>query len=202
MRWFTSDTHFGHANIIRYCDRPFYTVDDMNVGIVERHNSLVNPGDDVWWLGDVALGHLADSLACVDLCHGQKTLVVGNHDRPFRLGGKKKPPSPAWDQTYRDAGFSTIIHGSTKLTLRRGPAVTVCHFPYSGDSGPADRFVHARPVDNGSWLLCGHIHETWRQRGRQINVGVDAWGGEPVPEQTIIDLINAGPADRDRLEWI
>ena len=55
-----------------------------------------------------------------------------------------------------------------------------------------------RPDDTGGWLLHGHIHENWRQRDRQINVGVDAWDFTPVSEEQIAALIAAGPARLDQ----
>jgi calcineurin-like phosphoesterase family protein len=45
------------------------------------------------------------------------------------------------------------------------------------------------------------VQQAWRQRGRQINVGVDAWAGRPVPEETLVELIAAGPAERDPRPW-
>ena len=56
-------------------------------------------------------------------------------------------------------------------------------------------------MDDGAWLLCGHVHESWRQRGRMINVGVDAWGGRPVSEEALYELIDSGPADLETLPW-
>lgn len=200
-RWFTSDTHFGHSNIIRYAGRPYGNVQRMNADIVERHNACVAPDDDVWWLGDIALGNVADSLEWVQLCNGKKTLVVGNHDKPFQGPKRRRPPSPEVTQLYADAGFETIIHGFTELELITGLKIVACHFPYAGDSHDTDRSTALRPVNRGQWLLCGHIHEKWRQLDRQINVGVDAWAGRPVSEETIISLIKAGPASSPPLEW-
>lgn len=199
--WFTSDTHFGHSNIIRYTGRPYGNVQRMNADLVERHNSRVAPDDEVWWLGDVALGDLAESLEWVQLCNGNKKLVVGNHDKPFAGRKRRRPPSPEAVQLYTDAGFETIIHGSTELDLNTGIKVSLCHFPYVGDSRDGDRFTTLRPINRGQWLLCGHIHEKWRQDGTQINVGVDAWAGAPVNEDTIIALINSGPTQLAPLEW-
>jgi calcineurin-like phosphoesterase family protein len=80
--------------------------------------------------------------------------------------------------------------------------VLVHHFPYHGDSrGDTDRFAEHRPVDDGAWLLHGHVHDRWRQAGRQINVGVDAWGGQPVGDEALAELIAGGPADRAPLPW-
>ena len=50
-RWWTSDHHFGHANIIGYCARPFSDVDAMNKAMVDRWNDVVGDGDEVWILG-------------------------------------------------------------------------------------------------------------------------------------------------------
>ena len=94
-----------------------------------------------------------------------------------------------------------LHHGEVELELAGGIEVRLCHFPYEGDSGERDRYVEERPVDDGRWLLHGHVHETWRQRGRMINVGVDAWAGRPVSEQRLVELIQSGATDRDPLEW-
>ncbi|MGH9119071.1 MAG: hypothetical protein ACRD0A_14670 [Acidimicrobiales bacterium] len=51
------------------------------------------------------------------------------------------------------------------------------------------------PEDRGRWLLHGHVHERWLQRGRMINVGVDAWDYRPVAEEQIASVIAAGPSD-------
>ena len=56
------------------------------------------------------------------------------------------------------------------------------------------KFAEHRPKDDGSWLLHGHIHEKWRQNGRQINVGVDAWDFAPVSDDTLCEVIRSGPA--------
>lgn len=77
-----SDTHFGHDNIIKYCDRPFHNYEDMDWEMVKRWNSVVREEDHVWHLGDVYMGsgskgyidHILGSL------NGKKRLILGNHD--------------------------------------------------------------------------------------------------------------------------
>lgn len=187
--WFTSDLHFGHANIIEYSGRPFTDAEQMNAALIERWNALVQPDDDVWVLGDVAMGRIADTLPLVGELHGAKRLVVGNHDRCWEGLGSR---AVEWTQRYLDAGFAEIHQGSITMTVG-GHDVLACHFPYRGDSQDFDRYPEARPVDTGGWLLHGHVHEQWRQRERMINVGCDAWDCRPVDEATLVALIEAGP---------
>jgi calcineurin-like phosphoesterase family protein len=209
MLWLTSDFHFGHKNICAYAHRPFPPgeagVPAMNDALVRAFNSEVAPPDDVWILGDVAMGRLDESLARVGELNGRKILVSGNHDRCWPGHGVQ---ADGWTGRYLAAGFSQVLPGSAlvappaTLTLA-GQQVLVSHFPYAGggDSHGGDRFEEHRLVDQGDWLLCGHVHQSWRQRGRMINVGVDAWGGLPVPQAQLVELIQAGPQDRDVLPW-
>ena len=74
----TSDTHFGHANIIGYCGRPFGSVSEMDEELVSRWNSVVKAQDHVYHLGDVTM-RKAD-LSIVRRLNGHKRLVFGNHD--------------------------------------------------------------------------------------------------------------------------
>lgn len=58
--FFTSDTHFNHTNIIRFCERPFERVDEMNEKLIDNWNSVVSPEDFVFHLGDFCLGGAAE----------------------------------------------------------------------------------------------------------------------------------------------
>jgi calcineurin-like phosphoesterase family protein len=192
--WFTSDHHFGHANIIGYSDRPFADVEAMDVGLVAAWNAAVAPLDTVWVLGDMALGRIAESLALVGGLNGRKLLLAGNHDRCWAGHGAK---ADGWTERYLDAGFAEVHQGAINLKLGRQRA-RACHFPYRGDSHDHDRYPDHRPIDSGEWLLHGHVHERWRQRGRMINVGVDVWNYRPVSEAELAVLIDAGPTDTAR----
>ena len=193
--WFTADLHFGHANIIRYCRRPFADVVEMNEALVRRWNATVGPDDTVWVLGDVALGAIEDGLAHVGRLAGRKLLVTGNHDRCWDGHGSR---SAGWLTRYLDAGFAEIHQGPVMLSVGPHP-VLACHFPYRGDSHDEDRHADRRPADHGAWLLHGHVHTRWRQHGRMINVGVDVWDYSPVSESALAALIDDGPADRAAL---
>ena len=82
--WFTADLHFNHTNILKYTKRPWATVEEMNHGLVERWNSVVQPLDKIYILGDVALGKKSDAVNWVKQLYGIKHLVFGNHDEGLR----------------------------------------------------------------------------------------------------------------------
>jgi calcineurin-like phosphoesterase family protein len=73
--FFTSDTHFGHQNIIDFCDRPWRTADEMNEALIERWNRLVGPNDTIYHLGDFAMKIRDDEIrAIVRRLNGHKIL--------------------------------------------------------------------------------------------------------------------------------
>jgi calcineurin-like phosphoesterase family protein len=187
--WLTSDLHLGHANIIRYCDRPFRDVEEMDAELVRRWNERVDDGDDVWVLGDVALGSISRSLALVAELRGRKHLVSGNHDRCWP-GNRRWE---RWEDRYRDAGFVDLATRA-EIDLGEGVVLPACHLPYEGDSHDEDRFVPHRPIDDGRWLLHGHVHRSWKVRERQINVGCDVWGWAPVEAAEVRSLLDLGPS--------
>lgn len=76
----TSDTHFNHNNIIRYCNRPFASVEEMNEKLIANWNSVVGKDDRVIHLGDFAFGGKTKVEPIVKRLNGQIDLVLGNHD--------------------------------------------------------------------------------------------------------------------------
>ncbi len=201
--FFTADLHLGHLGIITYTNRPYACVGAMNDDLVERWNKVVGEDDEVWVLGDLALGKLDESLLYVQFLNGHITLVPGNHDRCFRKRGPDDKKAKNAEQRYLDSGIDAINHAPVKHLLWEPPLqVVLNHFPHSGDSRDDDSYAEHRPTDSGSWLLHGHVHDRWRQHGRQINVGVDAWGGCPVSEQQLYNSISTGPAYLAPIPWV
>ena len=78
--FFTSDTHFNHANIIRFCNRPFKDVSHMNEAIISNWNRVVGPEDIVFHLGDFCLGGSAEWINVLNRLNGKIYLISGNHD--------------------------------------------------------------------------------------------------------------------------
>lgn len=186
--WFTSDTHFGHKNIIRYANRPFDDVTHMNEMLVHNWNSVVHPDDTVYHLGDVALGPIRESLAYIRRLNGRKVLITGNHDRNFRLGKRSAGlEPPEWDAEYIEAGFAAVYPSLALWGFEGLPTVNLSHFPYTGDSHDGDRYEEARLDDNGIALIHGHTHSTghpvtW-SLGRKKKVPVLGSNGKQVREE-------------------
>jgi calcineurin-like phosphoesterase family protein len=193
----TADLHLGHARICEYAGRPFDDVDQMNEWLIDAWNDTVAPGDEVWILGDVALGRIAETLPLVSELHGTLHLLVGNHDRPFDPG----PRRPEWHARYRAAGFATITYGSMLLDIGLGTPVLACHFPYEGDSQGEARFEELRPKDEGLAMVHGHTHGQYRRKGRMVDVGVDAWGGTPVHHDQVVELLRGAAEEVPALAW-
>lgn len=165
--WLTSDTHFGHANILRFTGtdglpiRPgFASVEEMNEAIVERWNALVKPKDHVYHLGDVAMKCSATQMIAIGKrLRGHKRLVLGNHDK-FNI------------TAYREAGFQAIYG------MRRLFEVWLTHAPlHPGSIGKAIGNVH------------GHIHEKPSPAGPYLNVSVERTNYTPVALEWAIECL-------------
>jgi calcineurin-like phosphoesterase family protein len=87
--WVISDTHFFHENILKFTDSTtgelvrggrFSSVNEMNECMLDNWNSVVSPGDKVYHLGDVTMGHNEEFLKFWPKLNGSKRLIVGNHD--------------------------------------------------------------------------------------------------------------------------
>jgi calcineurin-like phosphoesterase family protein len=80
MYFFTADQHYGHANIIRFCRRPFTLVEEMDRELIRRHNEVVGPDDIVVHAGDFAYRSSRSPQSYLQELNGQHILVRGSHD--------------------------------------------------------------------------------------------------------------------------
>ena len=202
MLYITSDTHFGHANIIRYCDRPFSSVEEMNEEIVRRFNSVLGPDDVLLHLGDVAMGNREKNLAYMkQIKCARKILKYGNHDDPW-LGNPNEKRRERFDPIYAEA-FDGHIYRPPVLSItddETGAFIAWAdHFPYQGASRGEERYDKWRykeSPDGSKPIIHGHTHSrhkvsTADNGSLQIHVGVDAWDFHPVPITDIEAMIVA-----------
>ncbi len=183
--FFTSDQHFGHANIIKYCPiRKFSSVEEMNEGLVKNFNTRVSEGDVTYHIGDFSLS-LHPMQVYLPRLKGTHHLISGNHDK-CHPSDKKASKQQEFEKEYLKAGFASV---QTELSLTLdGIDFLLCHFPYTGDHTAVDRFQKYRPKDEGKILLHGHVHSLYQVRDRCINVGVDVWDLTPVESPAIIQI--------------
>ena len=81
MIYFISDTHFYHKKIIKYVNRPFKDVEEMNNTLINNWNKRVKHKDEVYILGDFSFGNKEQTLDLLNKLNGRKYLIKGNHDR-------------------------------------------------------------------------------------------------------------------------
>ena len=88
---FIGDMHFYHANAIKFDNRPFSCVEEMNSEMIRRWNNKADKGDLVYVVGDMIWKSGSDE-ACkiLEQLNGQKTLIKGNHDRFIKNAKVKK----------------------------------------------------------------------------------------------------------------
>lgn len=158
--FFTSDTHFGDPRILRIDRRPFPDLGAHDAALIANWNAAVGPEDEVWHLGDFALGPDAARLAeILSLLHGTKRLIVGNNDGPATLA------APGW---------ASVAHYAETVVDER--PLVLCHYAFRTWNG----------MGRGALNLHGHSHGQLRPIPRQYDVGVDAQGFVPVRLETIL----------------
>ena len=160
--WFTSDPHFGHANIIRLCNRPFSSVEEMNEVLVANYNALVRPEDTLYMLGDVAFKHKADTI--IPRINGCKILIEGNHDVKY--------DRDLFDEIH---DIETVTYGGYRFVL--------CHYPFAEWPGYYKGAIHLHGHQHNK----ANYNEEQRAAGLlRYDVGVDANNFMPVSAEQII----------------
>jgi calcineurin-like phosphoesterase family protein len=152
--FFTADTHFGHGGALGLYRRPFAGVAAMDEALLENWNATVAPDDDIWHLGDVALGRTAAQMAALlDRLNGRKHLVTGNNDSAATTS------LPGWASVQPYAEIE-----------QDGRLLVLCHYAFRTWNGQR----------RGAVNLHGHSHGRLAPLPRQFDVGVDARDFRPV----------------------
>jgi len=162
--WFVSDTHFGHANIIKYSRRPFADVSEMNEVFIRNWNVQVKPEDTVWHLGDFAFMKLSAFQTLLRRLNGKINVVLGNHDSVIEdnLGRLTGDPDTSFRmQQPQNALLASVQH--YKEIRYDGKFIVLFHY--------GQRVWNKS--HRGSIMLYGHSHGSLPPHGRSVDVGVD-----------------------------
>lgn len=176
--WYTADTHFGHENVIGFCNRPFKSASHMDGVLLENMWKVVKPEDDLWIIGDFAYGAPAKDPRYLQQIFSQlpgarKHLIVGNHDGVLT-------------QAMDWASVSPLAEVADGPKSQRN---TLCHYPMI-------TWNHAR---REALQLFGHVHNNWRGSRNSVNVGVDVWNFMPIAYNDIARRAKKLPVNK---HWI
>ena len=173
--FFTADTHFGHKNIINYCQRPFTNVEEMEEALIANWNSVVEKNDVVFHLGDFSMGGLTEWNRLLQRLNGRIYLIIGNHDAKTIRSGV--------------SGFEGV---AMQMMLNfKGQIIYLNHFPFLCYGGSSRH----------TWQLFGHVHTCSNNIGKdssrlkmllptQYDVGVDNNKYTPVSFDQIKAIIS------------
>lgn len=162
--WFVSDTHFGHQNIIKFCNRPWKTTEEMDEALINNWNSVVGKDDLVFHLGDFAFAQNARWKELISRLNGHITLILGNHDESRWPGDKIM-------------GLFDRVEQQMLLKID-GYQVYLNHYPFLCYAGTY------RNPEVATIQLFGHVHSGSNSAGKdsdrlnyrfpyQYDVGVD-----------------------------
>ncbi len=166
-KWFISDTHFSHTNIIKYGGRPFADIQEMDQSLIYNWNSCVGVDDQVFFLGDFGLGSIDHLHAICKQLKGSKVCILGNHDK-----------NASW---MTRIGFNVVLKSAF---LKIGQhTVELIHIP-----------SNLPPIH---FQLHGHVHEKRPSKviSNQLNLCVEVWDYKPVSERVILSLIDKASAN-------
>jgi calcineurin-like phosphoesterase family protein len=151
--YFTSDLHLGHKKIIQLSKRPFNTLEEMDVALINNWNSVVTPDDTIYDLGDTYFGN---PKRYAGRLNGKIVRIKGSHDHDLKEGTAPRmlviKPEGLVDE-YGDQRYITLCHYAMRSWERS-------HY--------------------ASWHLYGHHHGMLEPYGLSFDVGVDCWNYYPV----------------------
>lgn len=158
----TADTHFGHVNILRYTQRPFKNIEEMDGELISRWNNRVGKDDTVYFLGDFAFASAERIIEILGKLNGNLHFIAGNHDNTKQfISAMEKEATHGWPTKF------IKFENSIAEIKHDGQLFILCHYPMES----WNRSFH------GSIHLHGHSHGSSRAVERRFDVGVDVYGG-------------------------
>lgn len=181
--WFTSDCHFGHRNILNFCERPFENTKEMEKAIIENWNRVVKPNEKVFCLGDFSWFHSRHEIKkIVNRLNGEIYMILGNHDKKeaFELCDAEKLYICS-DITYLYLRPET--NDSDNRFETNCYTVVLSHFP---------QLCYSQSEKSNTYNFFGHIHSRKDQpmiefgepikllKQRQYDIGMDRHDYTPI----------------------
>ena len=184
MIWATSDSHHGHANIIKYCQRPFEILEEMDDELVKRWNEVVGSDDDVYHLGDFTLGGVRWARHYFSQLKGKIYVIPGGHDKRWV---KTK------DYLYSQDYVVTILPQLYELKYRK-KKIVLCHYPLRSWEGSHYGNIHLHGHCHGTIGVMDESSDTQlppgQKRGKRLDVSVDCWDFYPITLDQAIDCLS------------
>ena len=168
MIWFSADYHLGHKNIIKYCNRPFSDVKEMDEIIITNLKKVLKPNDTLYFLGDLTFKKEIAQEFFETFSKIHIHFIIGNHDSKQIINLVKE----------NCASVSKL-----KDIKIEGQKITLCHY--------AMRVWHKSHFN--AWQLYGHSHGTLDPIGKQWDVGIDKNNFFPVSYGEIINIMEKLP---------
>lgn len=165
-QWISSDWHFGHSRIIKYCPQSrghCKDVDDMNETIINNMNTVVKPDDTLYILGDVAFCKPDKAVEYLSRINCKKILIKGNHD----TDAHKSVSFVEWIEKNNNTVFESMHDYLEIREEKSNIKVILMHFPIESWDG----------IMRGSIHLHGHLHSPYSEqlpKIRRKDIGVDS----------------------------
>jgi calcineurin-like phosphoesterase family protein len=182
--WATSDFHISHTNIIRYANRPFKSVFEMDEVIIDNLFKTIKSGDTLYYLGDLSFNKESD-VRIINMLHKQniKTFfVIGNHDKAMKTTEVRETIKSC--STFK--GMWDLLDEHIE-----NQEVTMCHYPMLTFKG--SHF--------NAWQLYGHHHSDISAiaTGKKLNVCVDHHDFKPWSWEQIVEYMARRPDNWDKI---
>jgi len=176
--FFSSDHHFFHANIIKYANRPFADIEEMNFELISRHNKAVSNNDAIYFIGDFCFStNISVITNIIRQLNGEKHFICGNHDGIMQHGEIKRLFKTFSTSPHKEINIQDELEPSGKKSI------TLCHY--------AMRVWNKSHY--GAYHLYGHSHGNLPDdpNSLSLDIGVDCFNYAPISYTQIKQLMKA-----------
>lgn len=166
MLFFTADWHLNHSNIIKLCNRPYSSVDEMNQALIDNFNKVVSSKDTTYFIGDICFAK-EQFLSVIPKLNGIKYFAEGNHDK--------------WWQSRSEFNLENVYFIPKEFALHSKKnnklLIILNHYPMRAWDA----------AHYGAYHLYGHVHNRLPNFGYSMDVGVDAQNYFPISLDEVVE---------------